>query len=114
MVVGLATAGISILGLCTALVAAPVVAAAAVTGAACAGYSALRSGSNLVDRKKHEQSVALSDRQARGSWLGVAGGVVGLGASSSTRLLQTAATAGKEISAVRTTYLIKKRSYLSS
>ncbi|XP_018784935.1 PREDICTED: uncharacterized protein LOC108966469 isoform X2 [Bactrocera latifrons] len=70
-------------------------------GAVCAttaAYSAIRSLCNLVDRKKHEQSIGLDNSQARNAWIGVGAGVVGVGASRATNVMTRAAAAGKEIS----------------
>lgn len=81
-------------------VAAPVILAATSVGLLTAGYTTVRSGMQLDDRKKHSQSLSLKDRDARNNWLGVAGGVVGIGASGATQALKFAANAGKEISVV--------------
>ncbi|XP_034490298.1 uncharacterized protein LOC117793946 [Drosophila innubila] len=65
-------------------VAAPILIAATVVGVSTAAYSTLRSATRLIDRRWHSQSTSLRDREARSSWLGVAGGVVGLGATGAT------------------------------
>ncbi|KAH8380120.1 hypothetical protein KR009_009093 [Drosophila setifemur] len=78
-------------------VAAPLVVAGTVVGVASAAYRTLRSVSHLCDRRRHEQSTSLADSEARSSWLGVAGGVVGLGASGATRVLGAAAGAGYKV-----------------
>lgn len=68
-------------------VAAPILIAATVVGVSTAAYSTLRSATRLIDRRWHSQSTSLRDREARSSWLGVAGGVVGLGATGATTAL---------------------------
>ncbi|XP_062139740.1 uncharacterized protein LOC133848262 [Drosophila sulfurigaster albostrigata] len=68
-------------------VAAPLLIAATVVGVSTAAYSTIRSVGRLIDRRWHAQSTSLRDRDARTSWLGVAGGVVGLGATGATTAL---------------------------
>ncbi|EDW79405.1 uncharacterized protein Dwil_GK20460 [Drosophila willistoni] len=78
-------------------VAGPVVIAATAVGVATTAYSTLRSLKRLVDRRCHSQTISLTDREARGNWLGVAGGVVGLGATGATKALTTIASSGREV-----------------
>ncbi|KAH8235104.1 hypothetical protein KR032_008801 [Drosophila birchii] len=78
-------------------VAAPLAIAATAVGVATAAYSTLRSASHLIDRRRHGQSTGITDSEARSSWLGVAGGVVGLGATGATKALATVAGAGYSI-----------------
>ncbi|KAM8720778.1 hypothetical protein ACLKA7_006767 [Drosophila subpalustris] len=68
-------------------VAAPILIAAGVVGVSTAAYSTVRSATRLIDRRWHSQSTSLRDREARSSWLGVAGGVVGLGATGASTAL---------------------------
>ncbi|XP_016985231.1 uncharacterized protein LOC108048830 isoform X2 [Drosophila rhopaloa] len=77
--------------------AAPLVIAATAVGVATGVYSTLRSASHLIDRRRHGQSTSITDGEARSSWLGVAGGVVGLGATGATKALATAAGAGYRV-----------------
>ncbi|XP_043950916.1 uncharacterized protein LOC108034892 isoform X2 [Drosophila biarmipes] len=77
--------------------AAPLVIAATAVGVATGVYSTLRSASHLIDRRRHGQSTCITDGEARCSWLGVAGGVVGLGATGATKALATAAGAGYKV-----------------
>ncbi|XP_017058940.1 uncharacterized protein LOC108099823 [Drosophila ficusphila] len=76
---------------------APLVIAATAVGVATGVYSTLRSASRLIDRRRHGQSTCITDGEARSSWLGVAGGVVGLGATGATKALATAAGAGYKV-----------------
>eukprot|EP00099_Drosophila_melanogaster_P029445 NP_788521.2 uncharacterized protein Dmel_CG7730 [Drosophila melanogaster] len=76
---------------------APLAIAATAVGVATGVYSTLRSASHLIDRRRHGQSTCITDTEARSSWLGVAGGVVGLGASGATKALSTAAGAGYKV-----------------
>ncbi|EDW94760.2 uncharacterized protein LOC6534370 [Drosophila yakuba] len=76
---------------------APLVIAATAVGVATGIYSTLRSASHLIDRRRHGQSTCITDTEARSSWLGVAGGVVGLGATGATKALSTAAGAGYKV-----------------
>ncbi|KAH8395613.1 hypothetical protein KR222_003304, partial [Zaprionus bogoriensis] len=68
-------------------VGAPVLVAATVVGISTAAYNTVRSVSRLLDRRWHSQSTSLRNKEARSSWLGVAGGVVGLGATGATKAL---------------------------
>lgn len=73
--VSIASAGVLIAGILSAPIAAPVIAAASVVGSTCAAYSSIKSGASLRDRHEHEQSVCLTDRDARGNWFRVLGGI---------------------------------------
>lgn len=68
-------------------VGSAVLVAATVVGVSTAAYSAVRSAGRLIDRRSHSQTNSLRNREARSSWLGVAGGVVGLGATGATKAL---------------------------
>ncbi|XP_017138841.1 uncharacterized protein LOC108153379 [Drosophila miranda] len=78
-------------------VGGPIILAATAVGVATAAYSTLRSANRLYDRVRHGQSTSITDSEARGQWLGVAGGVVGLGATGATRLMSRVAAAGTEV-----------------
>ncbi|XP_017871909.1 PREDICTED: uncharacterized protein LOC108619691 [Drosophila arizonae] len=65
-------------------VAAPILMAATVVGCSAAAYTTVRSATRLIDRSWHSQSTSLANSEARSSWLGVAGGVAGLGATGAT------------------------------
>lgn len=87
-------------------IAAPVILGATVISAATTIYSTVRSAINLSDRYDHEKSIALGNREARGGWIGIAGGVVGIGAAGATTGLKIAAVAGNEISLVNSKMLV--------
>ncbi|EDV39581.2 uncharacterized protein Dana_GF10100 [Drosophila ananassae] len=78
-------------------VAGPLIIAGTVVGVASAAYSTLRSATQLYDRRRHGQSTCITDSEARSSWLGVAGGVVGLGATGATKALGAVAGAGYNV-----------------
>lgn len=78
-------------------VAGPLIIAGTVVGVATAAYSTLRSATQLYDRRRHGQSTCITDSEARSSWLGVAGGVVGLGATGATKALGAVAGAGYNV-----------------
>ncbi|KAH8395352.1 hypothetical protein KR222_010544, partial [Zaprionus bogoriensis] len=80
-------------------VAPPLLLGATVVGMTAAAYSTVRSVGWLYDRHQYSQSTSLRDSEARGNWLGVAGGVVGLGATGATQALSTAVQAGAELNA---------------
>ncbi|XP_030560885.1 uncharacterized protein LOC115762701 [Drosophila novamexicana] len=73
-------------------VAPTILLAATVVGVTAAAYSTVRSVSCLNDRRQHGQSISLLDNESRNSWLGVAGGVVGLGAAGASTALSVART----------------------
>ncbi|KAH8378673.1 hypothetical protein KR009_000650, partial [Drosophila setifemur] len=97
---GFVAACVPIAALCTLPVSGPVMAVAGAVGLASAGYATARSGSRLVDRSQHEQSINVTDREARGHWLGVIAGAVGLGAAGATQALTVATNAGREVGAI--------------
>ncbi|KAL9873144.1 uncharacterized protein ACN2A1_014285 [Glossina fuscipes fuscipes] len=76
-------------------IAAPVVALSTVVGLVTGTMSAVFSAKNLIDRNDHQQSIDITDRDARGSWLGVASGVVGPTSLGATKYMTRMATAGK-------------------
>ncbi|XP_052845412.1 uncharacterized protein LOC128258066 [Drosophila gunungcola] len=96
----LAAASVPLAALLTLPVSVPVMAAAGVVGLASAGYATARSSIRLVDRSQHEQSINVTDRVARGHWLGVIAGAVGLGAAGATTALTAATNAGREVGAI--------------
>ncbi|XP_039487580.1 uncharacterized protein LOC120449263 [Drosophila santomea] len=97
---GFFAACVPIAALLTLPVSGPVMAVAGAVGLASAGYATTRSASRLVDRSQHEQSINVTDREARGHWLGVTAGAVGLGAAGATTALTTATNAGREVGAI--------------
>lgn len=97
---GFAAAGVSIAALCTLPVSAPLLAGAGVVGLASAGYGTARSAAKLVDRSQHEQSINVTDREARSHWLGTIAGVIGLGAAGATQAVTVATNAGREVGAI--------------
>uniref|UniRef100_A0A1A9ZJM6 DUF4781 domain-containing protein n=1 Tax=Glossina pallidipes TaxID=7398 RepID=A0A1A9ZJM6_GLOPL len=76
-------------------IAAPIAAASSIVAVATGTISAIFSAKNLKDRSDHQQSIDITDRDARGSWLGVAGGVVGTTSLGATKYMTRMATAGK-------------------
>lgn len=94
-VLGVGAACVPIAAALTLPVAAPVMAAAGLVGLGVGAFSTVTSALNLHDRKKHEQSINITDSQARASYLGIAGGVLGMAAAGATRFLNSMAVAGK-------------------
>ncbi|EDW79328.2 uncharacterized protein Dwil_GK25321 [Drosophila willistoni] len=97
---GITASCVPIAALLSVPVAAPVFAVAGVVGLLSAGYATIRSGSQLVDRSQHEQSINVTEREPRGHWLGVVAGAVGLGAAGASTAIVSATTAGKEVGAI--------------
>ncbi|XP_017080516.1 uncharacterized protein LOC108114207 [Drosophila eugracilis] len=95
--VGGLVASVPVAAALTVPLGAPLVIAATAVGVATGVYTTLRSASQLIDRRRHGQSTSITDGEARSSWLGVAGGVVSLGATGATKALATAAGAGYRV-----------------
>lgn len=93
-VVGIGAACVPIAALALP-VAAPVMAAAGIIGLGVGAFTSITSALNLTDRKKHEQSISITDSQARASYLGVAGGIVGMAAAGATKIMTSMAAAGE-------------------
>lgn len=98
-IAGLGAAGVTIASLALP-VAAPVLIGAAVVGIGSGICGAVSSIVRLVDRGKHEENINLSNSQARADWLGVAGGVVSIGASGATSVLSRFAATGRNVSSI--------------
>lgn len=94
-VLGIGASCVPIAAALTLPVAAPVMAGAAIIGLGVGAFSAVTSALNLVDRKKHEQSINVTDSQARASYLGMAGGFLGMAAAGATRVMTSMAAAGR-------------------
>lgn len=75
-------------------IAAPVMACAGIIAVAAGTFSTAICSASLVDRCMHEQSIGLTDQQARGSWLSVAGGIIGATTVGATSYMTSAAAAG--------------------
>lgn len=91
------SSGILIAGVLSAPIAAPVLAGAAIVGISCGAYSLLRGSFSLFERHKHEQSISLTDAEARGNWLGIAGGLSGLAAGGAVRGVAYMARNGQNV-----------------
>lgn len=50
-----------------------------------------------MDRSKHEQTINVTDNEARSHWFGLVAGAVGLGAGAATKGLASAASRGSSI-----------------
>uniref|UniRef100_A0A1I8Q4C6 DUF4781 domain-containing protein n=1 Tax=Stomoxys calcitrans TaxID=35570 RepID=A0A1I8Q4C6_STOCA len=76
-------------------VAAPVMAGAAIIGLGVGAFSSITSALNLRDRAVHEQSLSVTDSQARSSYFGLAGGFLGMASVGATRFMTSMAATGK-------------------
>ncbi|XP_061389502.1 uncharacterized protein LOC133324675 [Musca vetustissima] len=99
-VLGVGAACVPIAAALTLPVAAPVMAAAGIVGLGVGAFSTVTSALNLNDRRKHEQSISITDSQARASYLGIAGGLLGMAAAGATRFLNNMAAAGNATAAI--------------
>lgn len=98
---GFASAGTSIVAAtCAVPLAAPLMVIAGIVSLGTATYATTRSSVRLADRSKHEQSINLTDRVARGHWLNTAAGVLGIGAAGVTKAVGLATIAGKGVGKV--------------
>lgn len=78
-------------------VAAPVAAASAVGAAVTGAYGAGRSIAALVDRGQHQQTINVTDGEARNCWLSLGGNLLGVASGQATRLLTEAAQSGQTV-----------------
>nr|XP_034837770.1 uncharacterized protein LOC117994001 [Maniola hyperantus] len=69
--------GVGVAALCTVPIAGPILAATAVAGVTTGAYGVTRSSYALYDRASHNQSIALTDAEARGCWLSIVGSSLG-------------------------------------
>ncbi|CAF4922354.1 unnamed protein product [Pieris macdunnoughi] len=74
-----------------------VLAGAAVATVATGLYGIVRSSFHLRDRRVHEQSIGVTNSEARGSWLNIAASGVGLGSGLASTLLSRSAAAGTNL-----------------
>ncbi|GLH12481.1 Uncharacterized protein GBIM_17240 [Gryllus bimaculatus] len=58
-------------------------------------YTTMRSGSTLIDRGTHKQSLGLHDGESRNCWLSIGGSVMGVASSSATTVTAKMAQSGK-------------------
>ncbi|XP_067013230.2 uncharacterized protein [Anabrus simplex] len=80
-------------------VAGPFIATSVVAGSTAGMYGVFRSSKTLVDRAQHNQSIELTDSEARSCWISLAGSVIGtasMGATTAlTRMAQTGQVVGR-------------------
>jgi hypothetical protein len=96
LVGGIVAGGVLIVG--TGGLAAPVVAAAGAVAVGAGAWGAYRSGSELVDRGQHGQSLnPVTDAEARGLWLNLGASVASLGAFGSAARLARIGRAGEAV-----------------
>lgn len=79
-------------------VAAPVMAASAVGAAVTGVYGAGRNVAALVDRGQHQQSINVTDAEARNCWLSLGGNVLGVASGQALRFLTKATQSGQVVS----------------
>ncbi|CAG7833431.1 unnamed protein product [Allacma fusca] len=94
-VVTVGATAVGIAALCTIPIAGPIAATAAVAGASSGVYAAGRSGYTLYDRGTHDQSIALTDKEALACWLSVVGSSLGFAQGQMLSSMTTAARAGE-------------------
>jgi len=88
--------GVGVAALVTT-VAAPVMAATTVGAAVTGVYGAGRNIAALVDRGQHQQSVNVTNAEARNCWLSLAGNVLGASSTQAVRLLTKATQNGQVV-----------------
>ncbi|XP_011050274.1 PREDICTED: uncharacterized protein LOC105143571 [Acromyrmex echinatior] len=95
-VVGFGTIGLSIAALFTPL--APVVAVSGVAAAtATSAWSFGRNTQHLVDRRKHEESIHVFDKEAFTNYLSMAGTAFGLGAMGGSAIISNVVARGMTV-----------------
>lgn len=96
LVGGIVAGGVLIVG--TGGLATPVVAAAGAVAVGAGAWGAYRSGSELVDRGEHGQSLnPITDSEARGLWLNLGASVASVGAFGSAARLSQLGRAGQAV-----------------
>ncbi|XP_029159870.1 uncharacterized protein LOC114931896 [Nylanderia fulva] len=95
-IAGFGTAGLGVAALFTPLAPVAVITGLVATGITSA-WTVGRSSQELIDRRKHEQSIHLMDKEALPHWLGIAGTTFGLGVVGGSAALSKAAANGKTI-----------------
>lgn len=70
---------------------------AAIFGVVSAIYSVIRSSMQIRDLSRHGKSISLLNSEARGCWLGIAGGVTGIVAGAATRGVTQLAAQGRHV-----------------
>ena len=81
-------------------VAGPLMAMSAFLGISSGLYTTARSGWQLQDRSNHGQTIALTDSQSRGCWLGLTTGALAVSSTVTTKLIGRIATAGRDVTLV--------------
>ncbi|CAK1547214.1 unnamed protein product [Leptosia nina] len=98
-VVSFGAAGV--LGVALFTPVAPVLLAGATVATVSAGiYGLVRSSIHLHDRRQHEQSINVTNPEARGSWINITASSVGLAAGAASSLLARSAVAGNNLTKV--------------
>ncbi|GLS46838.1 DUF4781 domain-containing protein [Methylobacterium brachythecii] len=99
LVGGIVAGGVLIVG--TGGLATPVVVGAGAVAAGAGAWGAYRSGSALVDRGEHGQSLnPITDSEARGLWLNLGASVASIGAFGSAARLAELGQAGRAIAPI--------------
>jgi hypothetical protein len=88
--------GVALAALVTT-VAAPVMAASAVGAAVTGVYGAGRNIAALRDRDVHQQSINVTDAEARNCWLSLAGNVLGVSSGQALKFLTKATQNGQVV-----------------
>ncbi|XP_012147291.2 uncharacterized protein LOC100877667 [Megachile rotundata] len=94
-VVGAASLALGVAAMFTP--AAPLVVGAVVTSTVSGVWSTGRAVQNLADRSKHNQSISITEREALGPWLSIAGGVLGATAARGNMMFVKAIQNGSHI-----------------
>ena len=88
--------GVALTALVTT-VAAPLMVASTIGAVATGVYGTGRNIAALVDRGQHQQSVNVTDGEARNCWLSLAGNVLGVSSGQALRFLTKATQNGQVV-----------------
>lgn len=89
---------VGVVGVAALTPVAPVLLASAAAVSVTAGiYGLIRSSLHLHDRRTHEQTINVTNSEARNSWLNIAASGVGLTAGAASNLLSKSAAAGTNL-----------------
>ena len=78
----------------TCFLGGPIIAVSTIVGFPGSAYATIRGVSKLVDRSQHDQSISLTDPEAREYWLNSATALLSVGQMATTEVLTSAAELG--------------------
>ncbi|XP_046992783.1 uncharacterized protein LOC124605264 [Schistocerca americana] len=78
-------------------VSAPILATSVLTTAVCSAYGIGRSTKEIIDRKKHKETIGLTNSASRNCWLSIVGNAVGILSCGASRIIPKIAQSGNAL-----------------